>query len=71
MPANGVGSEAPVIVHRVKVEAYDVRGQLVHTLEAVEPGPPGYLRFSIAHSQPEPGANMTSLAIDILERGPI
>ncbi len=67
MPAGG----APATVHRVKVEAFDVRGELVHTLEAVDPGPPGYLRFNIAHSQPEPGAVQTHLAIDILEREPI
>lgn len=66
--AVAVEASAPAIVHRIDVKAFNADGQLVYTLEALDPGPPGYLRFNIAHTQPEPGAHQTHLAIDILER---
>lgn len=71
-PATRAGSlRVRHFVHRVKVQAFDASGTVVYELDGVDPGPPGYLRFNVAHTQPEPGATLTALAIDILEREPM
>lgn len=57
---------APPIVHRIQVRAFDTTGQEIYALDAVDPGPPGYLRMSTSHSAPEPGAALTTLSLDTL-----